>query len=70
MKQSAGRSVDRIHFQALELGSRGRKDEQQLVQRPLSKPMMPPANCRVRTIAYVVLRSNFQAVGKWTESTP
>jgi hypothetical protein len=34
-------------IQALELRSQGRKDEQQLVQIPLSKPMMPPTHCRV-----------------------
>jgi hypothetical protein len=69
-KQSAGRSADRIHFQALELESQGRKDKQQLVQIPLSKPMIPPTHCRVPDGGLRCFEIKFQTVGKWTESTP
>jgi hypothetical protein len=56
-------------IQALELGSQGRKDERQLVQIPLSKPIMPPTHCRVPDDRLRYLETKFQAVGKWTEST-
>jgi hypothetical protein len=48
----------------------GREDEQQLVQIPLSKPIIPPTDCRVPDHSLRYYEIKFQAVGKWTESTP
>jgi hypothetical protein len=45
-------------------------DEQQLVQIPLSKPMMPSTHCRAPDDHLRCFEIKFQAVGKWTESTP
>jgi len=67
-KWNAGRSVDRIRFQALRL--HGCEDEQQLAQIPLSKPIMSPTHCRVPDDRLRNFKLKFQAVGKWTESTP
>jgi hypothetical protein len=56
-------------IQALELRNQGRKDEQQLVQIPLSKLMMPPTHCRVPGDRLRCFETKFHVVGKWTEST-
>jgi hypothetical protein len=59
----------KIFIKALELGSQGRKDEQQLVQIPLSKPIMVPTHCCVPDDHLRCFEIKFRAVGKWTEST-
>jgi hypothetical protein len=48
-------------IQALELRSLGRKDEQQLTQIPLSKPMMPPTHCRVACDCLSVFEIKFSS---------
>src|SRR5258708_40210391 len=51
------------------LGARAGKDEQRLVQIPLSKLMMPPTHCGVPDDGLRCFEAKFHVVGKWTEST-
>jgi hypothetical protein len=57
-------------IRALKLRSQRRTDKRQLVQIPLSKPIMPSIRCRVPDDHLGWFEIKFQAVGKWTELTP